>query len=439
MTISNEELVKLVDWEHGLISPEIFISEEIYQMELERLFSRTWLFLAHDSMFPNPGDFFSTYMGGDPVIIARQKDGSVKAFLNVCRHRGMKVCRAEEGNANAFMCTYHGWTYDGSGALVSVPNFEDAYYGELEMSKWGLVPVRVESYKGLWFGNFDESAPDLVEYLGEMTYFLDAWNDHCAGGIEVLPGAIKWTIHGNWKIAAEQFAGDTYHGAVTHVSSLGLLVPGFANRQTREGRQFASRLGHGVAPLSVPTAQGAANRFGSDVLSNYRRERHELAVERLGEQQARSLGHFTVFPNFSGLAGSANIRVWHPKGPNKFEIWSWTVVDKDAPEEVKHAQKLGSIHMEGAAGMVEVDDGENWDLMGQLLEQGFQVRRHTWNYQMGLGHERDDDPLYRGRVGQAFYGETPQRGFYRRWLEMMTSDEWPRVSDLAPAGEAPAS
>src|ERR1700722_2495502 len=103
MTIENAELEKFVDWEHGLISPEIFISKEIYQLELERLFARTWLFLAHDSMIPNPGDFFSTYMGGDPVIVARQKDRSVKAFLNVCRHRGMKVARAEEGNSNAFM------------------------------------------------------------------------------------------------------------------------------------------------------------------------------------------------------------------------------------------------------------------------------------------------------------------------------------------------
>src|ERR1700722_7922194 len=126
-------------------------------------------------------------MGGDPVIIARQKDGSVKAFLNVCRHRGMKVVRAEDGNTNAFMCTYHGWTYDGSGALVSVPNFEDAYYGELDMSKWGLVQVRAEEYKGFWFGNFDASAPPLVDYLGDVTWYLDSWIDNTEAGIEFFP------------------------------------------------------------------------------------------------------------------------------------------------------------------------------------------------------------------------------------------------------------
>ncbi len=430
MAISNEELTALVDWENGLIDARLFIDQEIYDLELERLFGRTWLFLAHDSMFPNPGDFFSTYMGGDPVIIARQKDGSVKAFLNVCRHRGMKVCRAEEGNANAFMCTYHGWTYDGSGALVSVPNFEDAYYGELELSKWGLVPVRVENHKGLWFGNFDASAPSLAEFLGESTFYIDAWLDATPGGIEVLPGAIKWTISGNWKIAAEQFAGDAYHAAVTHLSSLGLLIPNFNERDLSRGRQYASRLGHGHSFMLID--QDRSNkRFGSGTIEEYKHNRMIEAEKRLGEDRAHGPmgGHFNIFPNFSGLAGASNIRVWHPKGPNKFEIWSWTVVDKDAPLEVKRAQQRGSGLTEGAAGIVEIDDGENWNLIGQVLEQGYQSRRQPWNYQMGLGNERSDDPSFPGRVGKAFFGEAPQRAMYRRWLDFMTSAEWPVVTD----------
>jgi 3-phenylpropionate/trans-cinnamate dioxygenase alpha subunit len=427
MTISNEELTKLVDWEHGLISPEIFISEEIYQKELEQLFGRSWLFLAHDSMFPNPGDFFSTYMGGDPVIIARQKDGSVKAFLNVCRHRGMKVCRAEEGNANAFMCTYHGWTYDGSGALVSVPNFEDVYYGELEMSKWGLVPVRVESYKGLWFGNFDESAPSLIDYLGDMTWFMDAWLDATDEGIEFIPGVVKWTIKGNWKLAAEQFAGDGYHARTTHLSSLGQ----FFTKEERPGRQFASRLGHGEA-FGTPRGNPIRNRFGLNALQDHRDRVNEEATARLGAEQAAARGHFTVFPTLSGSANTNTLRVWHPKGPNKFEIWAWTMIDKSASEDVKRLQQVGSVHMEGAAGMVEIDDGENWDLMGEVLEHGLQSRRIAWHYAMGLGHEHDDDAHYPGRIAGRQLGETPQRGFYRRWLEMMTSESWPYVDSLEP-------
>ena len=428
MSVTNERLSELVDWKQGLISPEIFIDEQIYQLELERLFGRTWLFLAHDSMLPKPGDFFSTYMGGDPVIVSRQKDGSVKAFLNVCRHRGMKVCRAEEGNTNAFMCTYHGWTYDGSGALVRVPNFEDAYYGELDMAKWGLVQIRTDNYKGLIFGNFDDSAPSLIDYLGEMTWYIDGWLDRTEGGIEVVPGVIKWTIRGNWKIAAEQFGGDSYHAQITHVSSFG-QTPTFNQANRVPGHQHASRLGHGQTVGRTASQQRLPNRFAwDDIVAEYREKNFADAAERLGAE--RPLGqNFTVFPNFSGLGQAQNIRVWQPKGPNHFEVWSWTIVDKDAPDEVKAAQQRGAIHTEGAAGLVEIDDGENWNLMGEILEHGSQSRRHAWNYQMGMGHEIADHPVLPGQIGPHRFGDIPQRAFYRRWLEFLTSPQWPRVDE----------
>jgi 3-phenylpropionate/trans-cinnamate dioxygenase alpha subunit len=424
MSFDSKQLDKMIDWQNGIIAPEIFINDEIYQAELELLFGRTWLFLAHDSMIPNPGDFYSTYMGGDPVIIARQKDGSVKAFLNVCRHRGMKVCRAEDGNTNAFMCTYHGWTYDGSGALVSVPNFEDAYYGELDMSKWGLVNIRVESYKGLWFGNFDNEAPSLLEYLGDMPYYIDTWLDHADGGVEVLPGVIKWTINGNWKMAAEQFAGDGYHAGVTHSSSFQIYNPDYMQMFRRPGRQFTSRHGHAHSFMF-----NTLSRQKDEPMAEYLYQRQRVAIERLGEERGTLGGNFTVFPNFSGLGGLQNMRVWHPKGPNKFEIWSYTIVEKNAPAEVKKQMQRMSLLTEGAAGMVEIDDGENWNLIGETLKNSYQARRHVWNYQMGVGHEREDDEQFPGRIGPTYLGEGPQRGFYRRWLEFMTSKQWPVVSE----------
>src|ERR1700680_3022752 len=146
--ITNEEIHSYVDYEHGLISPHVFSSQEIYDLELERLFGRCWLFLAHESQIPKPGDFFSTYMGADPVLVVRQQDGTIGAFLNFCRHRGMRVSRADEGNVKAFTCTYHGWSYDISGKLANVPNLEDAYHNELNLPEWGLGKVtRIDSYK----------------------------------------------------------------------------------------------------------------------------------------------------------------------------------------------------------------------------------------------------------------------------------------------------
>lgn len=430
MAIDNEALSEWVQWDKGLINPEIFINEEVYREELKQVFGRAWLFLAHDSMIPNAGDFFNTYMGGDPVIVARQRDGSVKAYLNACRHRGMKVCRAEDGNAKTFMCTYHGWAYDIGGQLINVPNEDDAYFNEIDKSKWGLLEVaQIDNYRGLWFATFDSTAPPLLEYLGEMTWYMDSWLDHVPGGIEILPGCIKWVMKANWKMAAEQFAGDGYHAQVTHSSSLGQVGEGMWGNMP-PGAQFSSRQGHGHSMVF-----GRLTRFDDDPLGNYNAERHPVMRERLGDARTNTLGNFTVWPNMSGLPASANLRIWHPKGPNEFEIWSFTVVDKDAPDEVKKAQQLSATLTEGAAGIVEVDDGENWNLIGKILEQGYQTRKMLWNYQMGLGHQTDQHETYPGLVNDTYYGEGPQRTFYRRWLEFMTSEKWPRVDAMREPGE----
>ena len=93
------DIAELVDSDHGLISRRIFIEQEIYEEELRQIFARCWLFLCHDSQIPLPGDFMTTYMGEDPVLVTRDTGGKVRAFLNVCRHRGNRLCRADNGNA----------------------------------------------------------------------------------------------------------------------------------------------------------------------------------------------------------------------------------------------------------------------------------------------------------------------------------------------------
>jgi len=120
--------------EIGLIPPEIYTDPDLYQQELAQVFGRTWLFLAHESQIPKKGSFVQTYMGEDPVLVVRQADGSVNAFLNQCRHRGMRLCRSDRGVAKAFTCSYHGWAYNIAGDLVNVPQLERGYRNDIDLS-----------------------------------------------------------------------------------------------------------------------------------------------------------------------------------------------------------------------------------------------------------------------------------------------------------------
>ena len=172
MVITEADIFRLVDPARGRVDRRIFSDPEIYGLELERVFGRSWVFLGHESQIPNPGDFVNTWIGEDPILLTRDRQGGVNALLNSCRHRGNGVERANVGNRSNFMCTYHGWTYDLKGKLITVPGYRELYHEELELEEWGLVRVpQVESFHGLVFGSWDEGAPGLREYMGSMGGF----------------------------------------------------------------------------------------------------------------------------------------------------------------------------------------------------------------------------------------------------------------------------
>src|SRR5262245_60091174 len=148
-----------VDPIEGTVSREVFISDDVYHRELERIFERGWIFLALEDEIAAPGDYVTRTLGDAPVIVLRDGQGTIHALLNSCRHRGSKLCRADSGNARRLVCPYHGWSYEQNGRLITT-TFDDHMPADMDFSRWGLVRVpRLESHKGLIFASWNEEVP----------------------------------------------------------------------------------------------------------------------------------------------------------------------------------------------------------------------------------------------------------------------------------------
>jgi phenylpropionate dioxygenase-like ring-hydroxylating dioxygenase large terminal subunit len=415
------ELASLVDADRGLISRRIFIEPEIYEAEQHQIFARCWLFLCHDSQIARPGDFLTTYMGEEPVLVVRDGAGEVHAFLNVCRHRGNRLCRADTGNAASFTCAYHGWTYKNDGQLTGVPYLKEAYHGELERERWGLVPVaQLDNYKGLWFATFDPEAPPLREYLGEMTWYLDAFVDRREGGVEIV-ATHKWIMPCNWKFPAENFGGDAYHVPWSHLSAVKTAFStGVTTKPDATGHMVSPGNGH----ISICVGPNDVGEPPMPELLAYEEATRAEVEERLGPR-SRLVNPIvgTVFPNFSLLrATSRTFRVWHPRGPDKTEVWSWVFADKAAPAHVKEAIRLAGVRGFSPSGTFEQDDMDNWQECTQTC-RGVMARAMPLNTQMGLGHERFDAAL--GGVASEYrMSESNHRQFYRRWAQLIGGATW---------------
>lgn len=437
-SINDRSLRDLVDLDRGLVSREIYVNEDIYKQELEQVFARAWLFIGHESQVPNPGDYVQSRMGEEAVLLVRDRKNQLHVFLNTCRHRGMKVCRYDEGNSLLFTCPFHGWSYDTDGRLVGVPNFQTVYHGELEKESWGLYEVaQMCTFYGSIWATWDPKAPSFEDYLGVFAPGIRRSfesSDGRDGGLEFFSPVQQWRLPTNWKFPGFSFFGDHAHGAITHRSTnVAAYGPqGEANGGDRHGmgsrfpatayEMSVRKLGHGghgqifeepgVAPY-VDTWQTVPG-----VDDYYRKTREEKAKKYAGQYLHGANG--CVFPN--AICGGDRVLLWHPHGVGMTESWRFYTVDKDAPQLVKDARRRYMMRYCGPGGMTESDDMENWNYAFPA-SLGTIARRLPYNFQSGLGHAHTDDQVP-GMTLNYRIGEENQRSRLSRWLDFMEAGSW---------------
>jgi len=413
------------------------VDEDVYQAEQERIFARAWLFLGHESQIAKPGDYFVSRMGEESVILTRDRQGEIHAFLNSCMHRGMKVCRYDEGNTPVFTCPYHGWSYGLDGSLVGVPYFKEAYHSELKKNEWGLVEVaQLANYKGTIWATWDKTAPSFNEFMGDMLFYLDDLldgRDGTPGGSEVYGGVQKWITPTNWKSAAENRAGDGYHN-VSHrsVDLVGIGPSGGRGRRDSEvgsSVAFNSIMENGhtiMGSLQLEDLPHTPTYQQSKIAAEWAEHNYYERQKNYGERARVLSSGGNAFPNFSFWCRQPRrIFVLHPGGnAMNSEFWSWFLVDANAPKEVKDLLRHYSLRYSGPAGMTEQDDMENWNYATKA-SKGAIASRQPYNYQMGMNN-METHPALRGKVVWHM-GEQNQFGMYAYWADLMASDSWDEV------------
>ena len=431
----------------GMIPAHIYHDRELFELEKSRIFERGWIFVAHESEIPRAGDYVVRRVLEDSFIIVRDESEEVRAHFNMCLHRGMQLCRAEMGNASHFRCPYHGWSYRNDGQLVGLPFHKDAYGGEHGFSRSGqrLLPApRVESYNGLIFLSLAPDGEALSDFLGDFAFYLDYYTKQSASGLE-LHGPQRWRVRANWKIGAENFAGDMYHTPHTHASvvEIGLFREPKAEKR-KHGCTYWAGAGGGTTYKLPPGDFGARTRY-----IGYPSEMADRMREQWSENQQAVIAEdgfmfsaATLYPNLSFVhnwpkVGATDdvlpfisIRQWQPISESETEVLSWFAVDAEAPETYKALSYKAYLMCFGSSGMFEQDDVENWVSL-TATAGGAMARRLLLNSRMGM--LEDSSPVTPDLTRDAFHGPGTARVGYSEHNQRALLARW--ADDLESAGE----
>jgi phenylpropionate dioxygenase-like ring-hydroxylating dioxygenase large terminal subunit len=429
------------DTAHGRFEVDraIFRDPEIFLWEMQYIFESSWIFLAHESLIPNPHDFYSTFMGRQPVIVMRDGNGEIGVFLNTCPHRGALIATRTFGNKKFHRCNYHGWIFGSNGKCISIRDQDKGAYSEAFLCEnHDLVSVpKVANYRGWIFASLGEDVPEFSTWLGDVSKLIDLVVEQGPDGVELLPGAVAYTYDANWKLQLENCP-DAYHLLGTHPSFMTIVSrrsSGASNNQLKAidfEKMFAG-----------PSQKGGSWTFpyGHALVWAENPQKHERPLyaaydelkQRVGEMRAEWMfrtRNLTVFPNVQ-FAENASLllRVMMPLAPNKTEMRTFCIAPRGEAPEAREYRLRQCEDFFNPSGMATPDDTTCYE----DCQSGYQAFKLTQQqgYDRGMTavqSEQDEDAKELGlRPATSVHGsfsvqdETVFHSGYREWIRLIAN------------------
>ena len=375
------------DHDKGLhrIKRSAFNDPELFDLEMKHIFEGNWIYLAHESQIPNNGDYYTTHIGRQPVMITRNRAGELNCFINACAHRGAQLARFKTGNKSTFTCPFHGWTFNNSGKLLKIKDPEGTGYPET-FNKEGshdLTKIaKFANYRGFLFGSLNADVQSLEDHLGESRKIIDMIVDQSPEGLEVLRGASTYWYEGNWKVQAENGA-DGYHVTAVHWNYA-------ATQAARKEREAGNDQIKAMSAGGWAKKGGGSYSFENGHLLLWTRwdnpedrplypVREQLA-ERVGANTAEWMinnsRNLCLYPNVYLMDQfSSQIRVLRPIAVDKTEVTIYCIAPKGESAEARARRIRQYEDFFNATGMATPDDLEEF----RSCQQGYQGAAAEWN------------------------------------------------------------
>src|ERR1700761_5167979 len=385
----------------ALVQPDrvrglVYTDPLVYDLEMRRIFREGWVFVAHESEVPEPGDYVTKRIAGEPYVVARGKDGEVRVMANRCTHRGNRLCNADKGNSSSFRCPYHGWTFSNDGSLSGVP-MRDGYaerFGEIRATL-GLVQAPRQDC-----GRLVALSP--------------------TGSIQLSAGWMKHRMYCNWKMVMENNV-DGYHALFTHQSVYDAVRPAKVSHVPSKTETMVRDMGNGHSEIDYATEY---RRLDEEFVWYGRLKREKVPGYIAALEEARGVDgahdtlvigppHTLIFPNL--FIAEMNVMTVEPLGPGETIAYTTPVLIPGERELNSRTLRRSEGAM-GPAGFLIADDGE----IGARNQLGLAAREPEW-VTLSRGLETDVTDAT-GRINKDKSAETPQRGWWKHWAAVLEGE-----------------